>query len=407
MASPWPREHKNIKLILLVGLPGAGKSTFSKLFETCEKTVAVINQDELGRKECENRFLSDIKSHDITILDRCNVSKSQRKEWIESSLLRKDQILCVYLTTEKSLCQQRVVTRKNHKTIPFGTGHKIVERASKMLEIPDQTEGFMIVRLNDEYETANFLKRYGCKTVELEENNHDRIHKFPRTQHLVNLGSATRDDLVVDQKVDDLMSLAHYGDSIDICEKVDGAQIGISMNADFSFKVQNRSHYVNSKSHFQFKELDKWLSKFSQDLYSVIDEDLILFGEWMYCTHSIEYDQLPSYFLAFDLYDKIEKKFYSRQRLLAKLQNTQLSPVPSILSSDFKQLGTTSIQKTLVEEKMSQSSSFGSHQMEGLYIKVNKNGWVTHRSKIVRENFIAGNQHWTKGIYKKNRLIEF
>jgi len=86
---------------------------------------------------------------------------------------------------------------------------------------------------------------------------------------------------------------------------------------------------------------------------------------------------------------------------------SDLSPVPSIFSSDFKQLGNMSIQKLLVEEKMSQSSKFGSNQMEGLYIKVNKDGWVTHRSKIVRENFIAGNQHWTKGIYKKNRLIEF
>ena len=69
-----------IKLIVLVGLPGSGKSTFSKLIKTSTKQVSVINQDEMGRKHCQSIFLRKIKKNDVTVLDRCNLSKKGRKE---------------------------------------------------------------------------------------------------------------------------------------------------------------------------------------------------------------------------------------------------------------------------------------------------------------------------------------
>jgi len=102
----------NIKLIILVGLPGAGKSTFSELLKTSSLKVSIINQDNLGRKTCENIFLQNIKNHDITVLDRTNLSISGRKEWLDLSLLNKNQILCVYLATDEDECLHRANTRK-------------------------------------------------------------------------------------------------------------------------------------------------------------------------------------------------------------------------------------------------------------------------------------------------------
>lgn len=66
----------------------------------------------------------------------------------------------------------------------------------------------------------------------------------------------------------ELATYFESGDSVDICEKVDGAQMGFSIDENYKINVQNRSHYVNAKSHKQFKSLDKWLNTHSGDLYS-------------------------------------------------------------------------------------------------------------------------------------------
>ena len=43
--------------------------------------------------------------------------------------------------------------------------------------------------------------------------------------------------------------------------------------------------------------------------------------------------------------------------------------------------------------------------IEGIYLKININDKVEHRSKIVRNDFIAGNEHWSKGIITQNKCI--
>lgn len=163
------------------------------------------------------------------------------------------------------------------------------------------------------------------------------LFKFPRTKHLFNAGAGgsgvSRDDLLMDHGEE----AAFYSSSskgkgtknkggrdavgplVAMEEKVDGANLGISVDAQtLQFKVQNRSHFINSKTHRQFGTLDSWLSEHSEGLFKVLGSEPgrhILFGEWLYATHSIEYTRLPDYFLAFDIYDCKEGCFFSwRQR---------------------------------------------------------------------------------------------
>merc|ERR1711976_133736 len=128
----------------------------------------------------------------------------------------------------------------------------------------------------------------------------------------------------------------------------------------------------------------------------------ILFGEWLYAKHSVAYQALPNYFLAFDLYNKKEQKFYSREILEQRLEGTQIQPVRLVFSSRQNE-------EQVVDEKyllglMKQNSEYGQEQMEGVYIKFCQDGWVVDRSKIVRSDFIAGNEHWSKGIITPNEL---
>ena len=120
------------------------------------------------------------------------------------------------------------------------------------------------------------------------------LFKFPRTRHLFDAGGSgvSRDDLLMDPGEE----AAFYtktaakkgkggaaaskkagagngnGTLVAVEEKVDGANLGISLGEDLQFMVQNRSHYVNSKTHKQFAPLDSWLTENSPGLFQVFGQ---------------------------------------------------------------------------------------------------------------------------------------
>ena len=172
--------------------------------------------------------------------------------------------------------------------------------------------------------------------------------------------------------------------------------MGISIDENYKIMVQNRSHYVNSKSASQFKPLDKWVYDHRDDLYEVLDNDHILFGEWLYAKHSISYDNLPDYFLAFDLYNKREKVFYNRNILEEKLQNTNIKMVRVMYEGK--------IDKNKLLKMIEEKSNYTDSRVEGVYLKVFDSNYVKYRCKLVRNDFIAGNEHWSKKIIEQNKI---
>jgi hypothetical protein len=79
------------------------------------------------------------------------------------------------------------------------------------------------------------------------------IAKFPRTHHLFDTGGSavSSDDLVL--ATGDELGTWFGPDARELVvqEKIDGANLGISLTADYQVLCQNRSHYVNSSSHSQ------------------------------------------------------------------------------------------------------------------------------------------------------------
>ena len=120
--------------------------------------------------------------------------------------------------------------------------------------------------------------------------------------------------------------------NIIIEEKVDGANIGISIDKDYNIKVQNRSHFVNSSSHKQFSTIDTWLEQHSQEIFQILDPPgkYILFGEWLFAKHSVAYTKLPDYFLAFDILDVEKKEYLNVNERNEKLDGTSIVRVKSI-----------------------------------------------------------------------------
>jgi atypical dual specificity phosphatase len=389
------RYKGDIKFIMLVGLPGAGKTTFCDLFLTNGYNVKILSQDTMGRDNCERSLSSCIKESEITILDRTNCKKQDRKEWLKLAQLNSKNCLCIYLTTPKFICVSRVKNRNNHPTIKKGGGERIINDLDNNFEEPTKVEGFKeIIYLEDSEDIANYLKTWKCEKIRVEENNLF-IHKFPRTEHVFNIGGATVDDRILPTD-----KLEYFlNNDVQITEKVDGAQIGFSLDENFKVIVQNRSHYVNSASHTQFKLLDKWIYDHTEALYQILDKDTILFGEWLYAKHSISYNNLPDYFLAFDLYNKNDKVFYNRKILEEKLKDTNVYAVRIMYEGK--------INKPQILKMIEKDSDYTSGRVEGIYLKVFEDDYVKYRAKLVRNDFLCGNKHWSKNIIEKNSIINY
>ena len=176
------------------------------------------------------------------------------------------------------------------------------------------------------------------------------LFKFPRTRHLFDAGGSgvSRDDLLMDPGEESAFYSGQSAGSrgrgrrpgtgrlVCIEEKVDGANLGISVGDNMQLRVQNRSHFVNSTTHTQFSTLDTWLEENSAALYDLLQmRNLVLFGEWLYAKHSIHYTQLPGHFMAFDLYDTVAGKFLSWRERNKRLEGTGIPIVRKIAETNI------------------------------------------------------------------------
>ena len=132
-------------------------------------------------------------------------------------------------------------------------------------------------------------------------------------------------------------------------------------------------------------------------MYQILNQDTILFGEWLYAKHSIDYNNLPDYFMAFDLYNKKKKLFYNRDKLVEALKDTNLHYVREMYRGKIKD-------KNHLLKMIEQKSDYTDGRVEGIYLKIFENDYVKARCKLVRNDFICGNDHWNKGIMQKNTL---
>lgn len=388
-------------LLLMVGLPGSGKSTFATALERragapgglgrAAGGVVRLSQDDLGRKEVERRFGARDRRA-CTVVDRCNATPAERAEWTAAA--HRCDAWCVFLDTPVEECVWRVGARTGHPTLRPGPGAaQVIRELAARLVPPTAAEGFSRVLTVRSQEEANaLLGEWGVPAPE-EEGPH--VTKFPRTRHFANLGAATRDDLLLSPA----QRSRFLGRPVDVEEKVDGANLGLSIHARTNrVLAQNRSHFVTSAYHAQFKRLDAWVAAHGADLWAVLRPGRdILYGEWLAATHSIPYSRLPDVFVAFDLYDRVEGRFFSRARLAALLRGTAIALVPLLRE------GAVFDTAAQIEALVHTPSRFYDGAVEGVYLRLQgDDGWLVERAKVVRADFLSGDKHWSSGALRPN-----
>lgn len=219
--------------------------------------------------------------------------------------------------------------------------------------------------------------------------------RFPHTPHLAWLGPGKpREDKVLDAvEVLELLSAP-----VIVEEKVDGANLGFSIDDTGALLAQNRGKHLELDTPAgQWKTLKRWLSLRTHALAEALGPDLILFGEWCYAVHSVSYTRLPDWFLAFDVYDRKTGEFWSVDRRNELTHHLGLAVVPELGRGRFDILGLT---------KMLNRSALTDGPAEGLYVRREEDGRLIERAKLVRSEFVqAIGEHWSKRRLETNQLV--
>ena len=219
--------------------------------------------------------------------------------------------------------------------------------------------------------------------------------RFPHTPHLAWLGdNSPRNDKVL--STNEVASL--LAGEVVVEEKLDGANVGLSLAPDGSLRAQNRGQYLAAPHSGQFARMPTWLAQHSDSLCSSLTPDIILFGEWCAARHSLDYAALPDWFLIFDVYDRSAGRFWSSSRRNTLAANLGLTTVPQVLNGKTTLTALTHLVATT-------SSNYREGPLEGVVIRRESSEWCEARAKLVRHDFTqAIETHWRKRRLEWNRL---
>jgi len=219
--------------------------------------------------------------------------------------------------------------------------------------------------------------------------------KFPRTPHLTWLGAGSPrgDKLLASDEAESLLRRR-----VAVEEKIDGACIGFSIDAQGMLRAQSRGSYIVPGLQQQFQPLWRWIAEREERLRPALGAGLILFGEWCYARHTVGYDRLPDWFLAFDIYDRHAARFWARSRRDDLAAQLGCAIVPLIAEGVFEKSALAPLMGV---------SRVGSEPMEGIYLRADDGSWLEQRAKLVRATWVQADEgHWSRRPLAPNQLAK-
>lgn len=152
-------HHQRQYMLLLVGIPGSGKSTFAKTLESAAPHLYTrINQDTLGsRKKCEAATRRALQEGKIPIIDRCNFDALQRRYFVDIAREFGVDVHVVSLELPKQECIRRAEAREFHETIAPGDEVMVISKMLHQFQAPHASEGFASVQRISNVDRVNEL----------------------------------------------------------------------------------------------------------------------------------------------------------------------------------------------------------------------------------------------------------
>lgn len=238
------------------------------------------------------------------------------------------------------------------------------------------------------------------------------LPEYPRTLHLADSGKRPSKHGL------DFAEVA--GQHLVIEEKVDGSHSGLFFDEQAELRIFTRNTVLESPPlRRDFRLLAQLAREATDELWEVLGDRYVLYGEWARVAHSIYYDALPGFFLEDDIFDRAAQRFLStprRQALVAGLPDAFRNSVAVLHSgsvSDIDELhqrvGPSGYKSACWRERCPELSAVeDSDEMEGLYIKQEDADFVVRRLKWIRPGFLAhiaaAGEHWRARDELLNRL---
>ena len=237
---------------------------------------------------------------------------------------------------------------------------------------------------------------------------------YPRTLHLGDSGGRRSKHHCAFAEV--------VGRHLVVEEKVDGSHCGLLFDDQAELRIFSRKTiFERPPARPDFRLLDRRALEQVDELWEVLGDRYVLYGEWARVAHSIFYDALPAYFLEDDIFDRQVNRFLStprRQALVARLPEGFAHPVDVLHQGAVAELAEL---HALVGPSRYKSAEWREHcpaldvvedsdLMEGLYIKVESEAFVERRLKWIRPAFLdhidASSGHWRERDYIDNLLAD-
>ena len=205
-----------------------------------------------------------------------------------------------------------------------------------------------------------------------------QLYKYPRTYHFPFSEGATADDKIMKD------ANAFCGKNVVITEKMDGENISI-YNGYFHARSLDSKH----------RAYHSWLAQFASMISCDIPDEYRVCGEYLYAKHSIEYNDLLSYFYGFSIWDG--KKCLSWSETMEWFQLLGITSVPVLYEGIFDE----DIVKRIAQETVKRGG-------EGIVVRVadafNYDDFSRNVAKFVRKNHVQTDKHWSLSDIKKNQL---
>lgn len=203
-------------------------------------------------------------------------------------------------------------------------------------------------------------------------------YKYPRTYHLPFSPGCTSDDKI-------LTTDSHLnGIEVVVTEKMDGENITI-------YRDGFHARSLDSKH----KEYHSWLIREMQKFAYDIPKNYRICGEYLFARHSIAYEDLPSYFMAFSIWEGDTCLSWDDTEIICEELGIQTVPVL------WKTQYDTEAVKKIAQEVTARGG-------EGIVVRYagqfRYNEFAENVAKYVRRNHVQTDKHWSNSEIIRNGL---
>ena len=188
-------------------------------------------------------------------------------------------------------------------------------------------------------------------------------------------------------------------------EKIDGANLRVSWfggpvlgNRDH---ILQKAYDAKTSAKKQYIPAWNWVHAHETELKNLIQlvGQITIYGEWMLAQHSIGYDKLADYFMAYDIWSVEENRFYSPSIVEDLLKDTSIKYIMPKLKTF------ASIEEIVAYSE--QTSAFRDGKAEGVVIKTIASAqarYVESMFKVVNKYFVRNDNFNDREIIK-NKLL--